>query len=107
MKNYNAFVVFSVVGCIAYAIVAYILVADGALFTYYPVVGEFHMTPQPKSAGYSMYYYGWKLSAAVIGLIAALIIPRIWKARLWSGWTWIIPLIILAITVFFEKRWFL
>ena len=112
MKNYNALIVFSIIGVIAYAVVAYLVVMPGAAFAYYPSVNEFHLTPnyspQPKSAGPAMYYYGWKVSAAIIALIGAFIIPKLWKSpKVLPVLTVAAAALVLLYTLYFERNWFL
>ena len=46
-----------------------------------------------------MYWYGW-MAAAIAAFVAAAIscfIPERLTQRLWSGWSWVIPLAVMVI----------
>ena len=103
MSKYSSFLVFSIV-----ASVVYVLAYDFGwqLFRYYPLVKEFHLDAQPKSAGPAMMYYGWMATAAIAGLVVAAIVPKRLAARLWSGLAWAVPVALIAFTLFYEKHWF-
>ena len=97
--------IFSIVFGIAYGICFYF---NYALFKYYPEVGEFHFrTVQSGTSGPPIFWYGWMASAALVSAVIAVLVPRQWAARLWHGWSWIIPAATLAVILFYEKRWFL
>jgi hypothetical protein len=97
--------VFSMVGAVAY-VLSYNF--GWQLFAYYPQVRQFLWSASlPKAAGPAMMYYGWLSTAALAGLAAALIIPPKWSGRLWPVAAWLIPLILIAFTLVYERRWFL
>src|SRR5579862_9412677 len=104
MTRHSSFAVFSIVATIVYAL-AYNF--GWQLFRYYPLVYEFRLGPQPKEAGPAMMYYGWIATAAIAGLVAALVVPKSWAARLWSGWSWLVPLATVLFTLYYEKHWFI
>ena len=81
-----------------------------ALFTYHPVLGEIAWGVEEPREGPAMYWYGW-MSTAALGacgacLLARLIPERVMQ-RLWSGWTWVVPIIVLLLFVFLNRNYFL
>ena len=77
------------------------------LFRYYPLVNQVTLDPLTKTAGPAMMYYGWLSTAALAGLAVALIVPSRFAARLPSATAWIVPLLLVAFTLVYEKHWFL
>lgn len=77
------------------------------LFRYYPEGNGFHITSQPESAGIFILWYGWLVSAAVVSMVVALVVPFRRADHLWHQWSWIVPAILLAVVLLYESRWFL
>lgn len=81
-----------------------------ALFAYYPALAEFHVAAQPSVSGPAMYWYAWLVNSAVGGLLIALAaaaIPKAWTAKIWSGWTWVIPGGVIVAFFVLLRRWFI
>jgi len=95
MTTARQFPIFAVVFAIVYAGVYLIAVERNyALFTYHPAIEEFGFLVEPPREGPAMYWYGWIATAAIVALVAGLIacvVPEQMAKRLWSGWSWAIP----------------
>jgi hypothetical protein len=89
-----------------------------ALFTVYPaqgiVLAGMHRSrdaadPAMDFLAPEMWWYGWTASAAagalVIGLGAALLPDRCWRA-FWPGWLWVTPLLAMIACVYLTMPWF-
>ena len=81
------------------------------VFTYVPQTNTFywlHYVP-PKGDGPGMYYYGWLLttgvSAAIVAFLAALL-PESATRRIWSGFTWVVPLAAACVLLYILRPWF-
>ncbi len=104
----------TLLACVAY-VLAY--TQEWTLFSYYPMVGEFHwqggLPGQGDELGPRITYYGWK----AIGLLAGgavLCLPTRWLSSLLSGWSWLSAnglwfglLAVLALIGAHEAHWFL
>lgn len=81
-----------------------------ALFAYYPALAEFHVSAQPSQSGPAMFWYAWLVNAAAGGLLLALAaaaIPKAWAAKIWFGWTWVIPGGVIVVFFVLLRRWFI
>ena len=101
MKSSQRFEVFATVFAVVFTIVYVIaLEKNYALFTYHPAIYEFDLWTQPPREGPAMYWYGWlatsALAAGAAGLLACLL-PQGLTRRLWSGWSWLAPLVAIAV----------
>ena len=92
----RAFPTFSIVFAVAYAIIYLLAVENNwALFTYHPALEEFGPLVQKPKDGPAMYWYGWMATSAIGALVVATVAcwtPDSLTRRLWSGWSWAIPL---------------
>jgi len=98
-KFYAFAVAFSVVYAVAYVIA---VESNYALITYHPAIGEWGWLVEPPRDGPAMYWYGWMATAAIVAAAAGAIscfFPERAANRLWSGWSWSVPL---AVMVFFS-----
>jgi hypothetical protein len=93
---------FSIVGAATYVLAEYF---NWPLFRYY-LHGGFHFAEQPQSAGHVIHWYGWIATAALAGLVAALIAPKRLAARLPADLTWMALIALIAAVLVYEKRWF-
>jgi len=81
------------------------------LFTYAPRSGSwFSGVPSlPGNQGPGMYWYSWLLTGLIAGLVAgaiALATPESVRKRVWSGWTWIVPIALTIVLAYIERTWF-
>lgn len=90
---------------IGYALTIYF---NWPLFRYYPLINRFTLADLPgREQGPAMSWYGWIATAAIIGAVAALVIPKRFADRIWVGVFWLVPLIMLAAGFYREQEWFL
>jgi len=103
MRGHGRFSIFSIVFGVAYTLAFFFSIA---LFKYYPLIHEFHVADQPKTAGPPISWYGWIASALVVSMPVAFLIPRRWADRLSPTWAGLIPAALVLIVLIYEKRWF-
>jgi hypothetical protein len=78
------------------------------LFSYYPQVKEFHLSAQLQNQlGPPILWYGWLATAALVGGVVAVVVPRQLARRLWPGLAWAVPGGVILAILIYEKRWFL
>ena len=105
MTHHARLAVFSLVSTIIY-VLAYNF--GWQLFRYYPLLNRVSLDALPaKASGPVMMYYGWMGTAALAGLAVALIVPNRFAAKVPSAVGWIVPLLLVAFTLVYEKHWFL
>jgi hypothetical protein len=100
-------IVFAIVYTVAYAIAVW---KNYALFTYHPALNEIGMGVEKARDGPAMYWYGWMATAAIAALGACLIaglVPERMAKRLWSGWSWVVPLGALLFFAYLLRGYFL
>ena len=98
-------VVFSIVSAIVY-VLAYNF--GWQAFRYYPLLNQISIEALPaKSSGPTMMYYGWMGTALIAGLVVALIVPTKIGAKLPAAVAWVVPLLLVAFTLVYDKHWFL
>src|SRR5258707_15368703 len=96
MTQHARLAVFSLVSTIVY-VLAYNF--GWQLFRYYPLLNKITLDPLPaKESGPTMMYYGWIGTAALAGLVAALVVPPKYAAKLPSAVCWGGPLLLGALT---------
>jgi hypothetical protein len=96
--------IFSLAFGIAYVCAYYFSVQ---LFEYYPLSGDLRFAWDNDPTQQTIRWYGWLATAALAGLIAALILPRRLTARISPDLLWVV-LVVLVVAVFmYERRWFL
>ena len=95
-------VIFSIMFGVFYLLAFYY---DLALFRYYPEVGQFHVL-RNDGLGVVILWYGWIATATLASAAIALAVPRSAAERLWPGWAWIIPTVVVAGMLIYERRWF-
>ena len=102
---------FAIVFAVVFAAVYVIAVERNyALFTYHPAIGEFGAGVQQPKDGPAMYWYGWLLTAGIAAFIAGIVATRLPESvarRLWSGWTWAVPLAVLLVFCYLLRNYFL
>ena len=89
---HSSAVVFTVVYSVSYLIAVQ---NNYALFTYHPALEEFGPLVEPPRDGPAMYWYGWIATAAIVAFAAATLarfMPERLAQRLWSGWSWAVPI---------------
>ena len=100
MSVRSRFGVFSITFAAVYSAVYYVaLYYNWPLFSYGPAVGEWTFFNHAASAGPTMYWYGWIVTAAIagagVGLIASYLPGNI-GSRLWPGLAWLVPVCAIA-----------
>ena len=103
MTGHGRFSIFSILFGIVYTLAFYFSVA---VFKYYPLVHQFHIVDQPKTAGPPISWYGWIVTALMVSTPIALLVPRRWADRLSPTWAGLIPAALIFLVLFYEKRWF-
>jgi hypothetical protein len=108
------YVVFSLVSAVVY-VLAYNF--GWQLFRYYPALNKISIDALPaKESGPAMMYYGWMATAALAGLAVALIVELILRFAVGpekitvkppAALSWVVPLLLVAFTLVYEKHWFL
>ena len=91
-RSFSFCIVFSVVYSLTYLLA---VKKNYALFTYHPALQEFGPLVEPPRDGPAMYWYGWMATSAIVALLAAALtrfFPERLAARLWSGWSWAVPI---------------
>jgi hypothetical protein len=111
MKITPSFPVFVVTFTAAFSII-YVLAVDynWALFTYAPATGKFGPFLTPATGGPTMYWYGWISTAAIgAGAIAAIasLVPEAAAKRVWSGWSWVVPIGVLIAFAYLLSGYFM
>jgi len=99
--------IFSVACVVLYTIALYY---NLALVTYHPAINSWDWLAAPPKAGPAMYWYGWIATAALGGIVvaaASALVPPQWQVRIWSGWTWLIPLLAMAFILFILRGYFI
>lgn len=93
------FPIFSVAFAVLYVVCMHYNIAA---VIYYPRLGEWHRHALDHD-GPPMFMYGWMiyafLGAVVVASVAALV-PAALTAKIWSGWTWLICLGALGVSVY-------
>ena len=103
----RAFPVFSVAFALIYlACVQYNL----APFTYHPEIMQWGLGVQPPRQGPAMYWLGWlttaTLGAAALGALS-LLVPVSLTRRVWVGFVWLVPVLVIAAFVYILRGYFL
>ena len=94
--------IFSILFGIFYVVAFYY---DLALFRYYPEVSQFHWL-RTDGIGVVILWYGWIATSALASAAISFAVPAGMAERLWPGWAWIIPAVVVAGTLIYERRWF-
>jgi hypothetical protein len=80
-----------------------------ALFTYHPQLNQWEFLAAASKGIAPMYWYGWLTTSALGGIaVAALsrVIPDRWSARIWAGWSWVLPLGAMLFIAFILRGYF-
>jgi hypothetical protein len=111
MKIVPSVRVFAVTFTAAFSII-YVLAVEynWALFSYAPATRQFGPLVTPATAGPTMYWYGWMtttaIGAAVIAGFAS-IVPEGVAKRVWSGWSWVVPIGVLVAFAYLLRGYFM
>ncbi len=107
----RALPVFAVVFAVVFTVVYLVAVwKNYALFTYHPATGRFGPGVQRAGEDIAMYWYGWIATAglaAVVSGVAACLVPERLARKLWSGWSWLVPLCVLLVFCYLLRNYFL
>ncbi|HTE14517.1 MAG TPA: hypothetical protein VK642_05525 [Burkholderiales bacterium] len=109
--NSRSLAFLAIVFAVAYTVVYLVAVWNNyALFTYHPAIYEIGIGVEKSRDGPAMYWFGWMSTAALgalgVCLIAWLIPERVMQ-RLWSGWSWVVPIIVLLLFVYLNRNFFI
>lgn len=106
----DSFQNFSIAFAVVYAL-AYVIAVENnyALVTYHPALEKWGWLVEPARDGPAMHWYGWMatagLVAAVIAALASILSTRLGHA-FWSGWSWSVPLAVIAFFGYLLKGFF-
>jgi hypothetical protein len=110
MRIARLFPAFSVSFAVIYLICMY---NNIALVSYFPRTRELYpltvMLPAAQN-GPGMYWYGWLLTStlgAVVVAFAASFVPERVAARVWTGWTWVVPILVILVLLYILRTWFI
>lgn len=102
---------FATVFAAVYAVVYVIAVEyNYALITYHPVLNQFGLLVEPPRVELAMYWYGWMATAGIAALVAGIIacfVPERLMRRLWSGWSWVIPVAVMLVVSYIQRGYFI
>jgi hypothetical protein len=111
MKIIRSISVFATVFAVVYAVVYVLAIEQNyALITYHPVLNEFGLLAEPPRAEVAMYWYGWMATAGIAALVSGVIagfIPESATHRLWSGWSWVIPVAVMLVVSYIHRGYFI
>lgn len=97
--------VFMLVYCAVYVAA---VATDLPAFRYYPLEGRLNWGPgKVTGIGPAMAWYGIMAEAAIVGAVAAVIVPDGWLRRALRNFLWLIPLAALGACVFLMRIFFL
>ena len=103
--------VFAIVFAVVFAVVYAIAVEKNyALFTYHPALGEWGAGVEKPKDGPAMYWYGWLATSGIVAALAGLVaslLPEGVARRVWSGWSWIVPIGVMLAFCYFLREFFL
>ena len=110
MSLSRTFPAFSVAFAIAY-VVSMDFHPKFTLFTYAPRLRDwfFGVPDLVGRQGPGMYWYSWLATAFIAGLVAAgvaAITPENVRARIWTGWTWVTPIVLCLVVAYLLRPWF-
>ena len=102
---------FATVFAVVFAVVYVVAVEKNyALLTYHPAIGEFDWWVEKPRSGPAMYWYGWMATAGIVAFVAGMVaalLPDAVKQRLWSGWSWVVPIGAMIVTSYLLREFFL
>jgi hypothetical protein len=111
MKIIRSISVFGTVFAVVYAVVYVLAIEQNyALITYHPVLNEFGLLAEPPRAELAMYWYGWMATAGIAALVSGVIsgfVPESVTQRLWSGWSWVIPVAVMLVVSYIHRGYFI
>jgi hypothetical protein len=103
MTGGGRLMLFSQVSMVTYTLAYYF---NWALFRLYPASGDIEWLRPSQAAGVSISWYGWIALAVVAGALAAALTPGHLVQRIPAPAAWLVPVLLLAATLLYEKRWF-
>jgi hypothetical protein len=107
----RSFNTFAIVFAVVYAVVYVVAVeANYALFSFHPALNQFGAGVQKPIDGPVMFWYGWIATAGIAALAAGLVacfLPQALARRLWSGFAWLVPVIVMVVFCYLLRGFFL
>ena len=111
MKITRSISVFATVFAVVYAVVYVVAIEQNyALITYHPVLNQFGLLVEEPKAEVAMYWYGWMATAGIAALAAGVIaalVPKSVAQRLWSGWSWVVPVVMMVVVSYIHRGYFI
>ncbi len=96
-------VLFSLVSMIGYTLAYYF---DWSVIRFYPTTGEIQWLGAPRADIACISWYGWIAMSVVAGAAVTALTPRRLAQRISADAVWLVPLILIAAALLYEKRWF-
>jgi hypothetical protein len=96
-------VLFSLVSMVTYTLAYYF---GWALIRFYPATGELQWLGGARTDSASISWYGWIAASVLSGAIVAALTPRRLAQRIPADAAWLMPVILFAAALLYEKRWF-
>ena len=107
----RSFPAFAIVFAVVYVVTYVISVEQNyALFSYHPATNQFGMGVEEPRDGPVMFWYGWMATAGIVASIAGLVayfLPQAVVKRLWSGWSWLVPVGVMVVFCYLLRNFFL
>jgi hypothetical protein len=94
---------FSMIFCAAYLLA---FRYDLGLFSYFPLVGEFHRTPQPEVSGPAIVWYGICTTAVAAALVGGLVVRDDWISAGVMRWIWLVPILTMSLIAGLHRDYF-
>jgi hypothetical protein len=107
----RSFPIFAIVFAVVFSI-AYVVCVEKnyALFSYHPALNQFGAGVQQPLDGPVMFWYGWLATSGIVATIAGLvacILPQGLARRVWPGWSWAAPVIVMFAFCYLLRNFFL
>lgn len=77
------------------------------VLVYYPLQRELAFERLSEAHGPGMLWYGWLAAGLLAGLVAVMLVPARWAARVPASTAWLPAFAVMGLVVLEESRWFL
>lgn len=96
-------VLLSLVSTVSYTFSYYF---DWALFRFYPTTGEIEWLVRSRAGSAPISWYGWVAASVLAGAVVAALTPGRLAQRIPADAAWLVPVMLFAAALLYEKRWF-